>query len=59
MPHRRQDTKDIGLNIYEQVTRGVVISTKMSKTIIVCLDYLHWIAMYKRFEEGNNIVQPI
>jgi small subunit ribosomal protein S11e len=34
--------------------RGVVVSTKMKRTVIVRRDYLHWIAKYKRFEKRHT-----
>ncbi|GCA63272.1 ribosomal protein S17, archaeal/eukaryotic [Kipferlia bialata] len=37
-----------------RILRGVVSSTKMSKTIIVRRDYLHYVAKYKRYEKRHS-----
>jgi small subunit ribosomal protein S11e len=42
------------VSIRGRLMRGVVVSTKMRRTVIVRRDYLHWIAKYKRFEKRNN-----
>lgn len=36
--------------------RGVVISTKMSRTIVIRRDYLHYIKKYNRFEKRHKNV---
>ncbi|KAA8491213.1 40S ribosomal protein S11 [Porphyridium purpureum] len=36
--------------------RGVVISTKMKRTIVIRRDYLHWVKKYKRFEKRHRNV---
>jgi small subunit ribosomal protein S11e len=42
------------VSIRGRLMRGVVVSTKMRRTVIVRRDYLHWIAKYKRFEKRNS-----
>ncbi|OHT10629.1 40S ribosomal protein S11 [Tritrichomonas foetus] len=42
------------VTIRGRLVRGVVISTKMRRTVIVRRDYLHWIRKYKRFEKRNT-----
>ena len=42
------------VSIRGRLMRGVVVSTKMKRTVIVRRDYLHWIAKYKRFEKRNT-----
>lgn len=37
-----------------RVLRGVVISTKMRRTIVVRRDYLQWVRKYRRFEKRNT-----
>ena len=36
--------------------RGVVISTKMARTIVIRRDYLHYIKKYNRFEKRHKTV---
>jgi ribosomal protein S17 len=36
------------------VNRGVVISTKMKRTIIIRRDYLHYVKKYNRFEKRHK-----
>ena len=36
--------------------RGVVLSTKMSRTIVIRRDYLHYIKKYNRFEKRHKTV---
>ena len=36
--------------------RGVVINTKMSRTIVIRRDYLHYIKKYNRFEKRHKTV---
>ncbi len=43
----------IYINNYN-VIRGLVISTKMKRTIIIRRDYLHYIKKYNRFEKRHN-----
>ena len=39
------------------MNRGVVVSTKMKRTIVVRRDYLHYIKKYNRFEKRHkNII---
>jgi small subunit ribosomal protein S11e len=42
------------VSIRGRLMRGVVVSTKMKRTVIVRRDYLHWIAKYKRFEKRHT-----
>lgn len=37
-------------------SRGVVISTKMARTIVIRRDYLHYIKKYNRFEKRHKNV---
>jgi small subunit ribosomal protein S11e len=34
--------------------RGMVISTKMNKTIVIRRNYLHYVKKYKRFEKRHK-----
>jgi ribosomal protein S17 len=43
----------IYINNYN-VNRGVVLSTKMKRTIIIRRDYLHYVSKYNRFEKRHN-----
>lgn len=43
----------IYINNYN-VNRGVVLSTKMKRTIIIRRDYLHYVKKYNRFEKRHN-----
>jgi ribosomal protein S17 len=43
----------IYINNYN-VIRGVVLSTKMKRTIIIRRDYLHYVKKYNRFEKRHN-----
>ena len=45
-------TSDV--SIRGRMLRGVVVSTKMKRTIIVRRDYLQWIRKYKRFEKRHT-----
>ena len=36
------------------MNRGVVVSTKMKRTIVVRRDYLHYIKKYNRFEKRHK-----
>ena len=42
------------VSIRGRIIRGVVVSTRMRRTIIVRRDYLHWIPKYRRFEKRNS-----
>lgn len=42
------------VSIRGRVLRGVVISTKMKRTIIVRRDYMHYIKKYRRFEKRHT-----
>ena len=41
------------VSIRGRILRGVVISTKMQRTIVVRRDYLHYIKKYNRFEKRH------
>jgi len=43
----------IYINNYN-VNRGVVVSTKMRRTVVVRRDYLHYIKKYNRFEKRHK-----
>lgn len=42
------------VSIRGRLFRGVIVSTKMKKTVIIRRDYLHWIRKYKRFEKRHR-----
>eukprot|EP01089_Gocevia_fonbrunei_P016069 TRINITY_DN489_c0_g1_i1.p1 TRINITY_DN489_c0_g1~~TRINITY_DN489_c0_g1_i1.p1 ORF type:complete len:164 (-),score=35.45 TRINITY_DN489_c0_g1_i1:87-578(-) len=42
------------VSIRGRIIRGVVISTKMKRTIIVRRDYLHYVPKYNRFEKRHT-----
>ena len=42
------------VSIRGRLFRGVVVSTKMARTVIVRRDYLHYIPKYKRFEKRHK-----
>uniref|UniRef100_A0A7S1TM77 Small ribosomal subunit protein uS17 n=1 Tax=Erythrolobus australicus TaxID=1077150 RepID=A0A7S1TM77_9RHOD len=42
------------VSIRGSILRGVVISTKMKRTIVIRRDYLHWVRKYKRFEKRHR-----
>jgi len=42
------------ISIRGRILRGVVISTKMKRTIIVRRDYLHYVPKYNRFEKRHH-----
>mmetsp|Transcript_10179 Transcript_10179/g.21336 ORF Transcript_10179/g.21336 Transcript_10179/m.21336 type:complete len:154 (+) Transcript_10179:48-509(+) len=42
------------VSIRGTILRGVVISTKMKRTIVIRRDYLHWVRKYKRFEKRHR-----
>jgi small subunit ribosomal protein S11e len=42
------------VSIRGRILKGVVISTKMKRTIIVRRDYLHYIPKYRRFEKRHT-----
>mmetsp|Transcript_1836 Transcript_1836/g.2550 ORF Transcript_1836/g.2550 Transcript_1836/m.2550 type:complete len:167 (+) Transcript_1836:102-602(+) len=42
------------VSIRGRILKGVVISTKMKRTIIVRRDYLHYITKYRRFEKRHK-----
>jgi small subunit ribosomal protein S11e len=42
------------VSIRGRILRGVVVSTKMTRTIVVRRDYLHYIKKYNRFEKRHT-----
>eukprot|EP01123_Difflugia_compressa_P011516 TRINITY_DN462_c0_g1_i1.p1 TRINITY_DN462_c0_g1~~TRINITY_DN462_c0_g1_i1.p1 ORF type:complete len:160 (-),score=21.68 TRINITY_DN462_c0_g1_i1:74-553(-) len=42
------------VSIRGTILKGVVVSTKMTRTIIIRRDYLHYIRKYNRFEKRHN-----
>ena len=42
------------VSIRGRVLKGVCISTKMTKTVIVRRDYLHYVKKYRRFEKRHK-----
>jgi len=42
------------VSIRGRILRGVIISTKMNRTIVIRRDYLHWIKKYNRYEKRHN-----
>ena len=36
------------VSIRGRILKGIVVSTKMTRTLIIRRDYLHWISKYKR-----------
>ena len=36
------------VSIRGRIIKGIVLSTKMKRTLIIRRDYLHWIRKYKR-----------
>uniref|UniRef100_A0A7R9WI14 Small ribosomal subunit protein uS17 N-terminal domain-containing protein n=1 Tax=Pseudictyota dubia TaxID=2749911 RepID=A0A7R9WI14_9STRA len=42
------------VSIRGRIMKGLVISTKMKRTIIVRRDYLHYITKYRRFEKRHR-----
>lgn len=45
-------TSDV--SIRGRVLKGIVISTKMNRTVIVRRDYLHYVKKYRRFEKRHR-----
>lgn len=42
------------VSIRGRILKGLVISTKMKRTIVVRRDYLHYIKKYRRFEKRHK-----
>ena len=42
------------VSIRGRILKGLVISTKMKRTIIIRRDYLHYISKYRRFEKRHK-----
>jgi small subunit ribosomal protein S11e len=36
------------VSIRGRIIKGMVVSTKMNRTLIIRRDYLHWVSKYKR-----------
>lgn len=36
------------VSIRGRILKGIVVSTKMTRTLIIRRDYLHWVSKYKR-----------
>jgi len=45
-------TSDV--SIRGRILKGMVISTKMTRTIVIRRDYLHYVRKYKRFEKRHR-----
>lgn len=43
-----------GVSIRGRVLRGVVVSNKMKRTIVLRRDYLHFVPKYRRFEKRHR-----
>ncbi|CAO3685610.1 unnamed protein product [Rhizopus stolonifer] len=44
------------VNIQGRILTGVVVSTKMNRTLVVRRDYLHYIPKYNRYEKRHSNV---
>lgn len=44
------------ISIRGRILKGIVISTKMKRTVIIRRDYLHYITKYRRFEKRHKNV---
>merc|ERR1711918_196655 len=42
------------VNIRGRILKGMVISTKMQRTVVLRRNYLHYIKKYKRFEKRHS-----
>ena len=42
------------VSIRGRILKGVVISTKMDRSIVIRRDYLHWIKKYRRYEKRHK-----
>ena len=42
------------VSIRGRIIRGVVRSVKMSRTLVVRRDYLHWVTKYQRYEKRHQ-----
>lgn len=42
------------VSIRGRILKGIVISTKMKRTVVVRRDYLHYITKYRRFEKRHK-----
>lgn len=43
-----------GISIRGKIYKGLVLSNKMHRTIIIRRDYLHYIKKFKRYEKRHN-----
>jgi small subunit ribosomal protein S11e len=43
-----------GITIRGKILKGIVISTKMQRTIVVRRDYLHYVPKYNRYEKRHR-----
>ena len=50
----RQGLFSGNVSIRGKILKGLVISTKMKRTIVVRRDYLHYIPKYRRFEKRHK-----
>jgi len=50
--HKCPFTGDV--SIRGRILRGIVVSTKMKRTIVVRRDYLHYVPKYNRFEKRHT-----
>lgn len=42
------------VSIRGRILKGVVVSTKMNRTVVVRRDYLHYVKKYRRFEKRHS-----
>jgi len=42
------------VSVSGRILRGMVVSTKMQRTVVIRRDYLHWIRKYSRYEKRYN-----
>ncbi|TFJ84114.1 hypothetical protein NSK_004587 [Nannochloropsis salina CCMP1776] len=42
------------VSIRGRILKGIVLSTKMNRTVIIRRDYLHWVSKYSRFEKRHK-----
>ena len=52
--HKCPFTSDV--SIRGRICKGVVLSTKMTNTVVLRRDYLHYIKKYNRFEKRHKTV---
>lgn len=44
------------VSIRGRILKGVVVSTKMNRTIVLRRDYLRWVSKYRRYEKRHKTV---